>query len=159
MWAVQGEEIKKNNRKRTELKKEIDKDKKEFEKMRLMVEQEDKVKADLAIVEEAIKRLPSRKDRFNFFIELSDVLQLTGVKYSRITPKKAIGKNFYTELPYEIKCLARYHEFGQFLNMIEQNPNRFMRVKSFVVRNDKDRPSLHPVTLSLATFMFNQKQP
>jgi Tfp pilus assembly protein PilO len=157
MIAIQGDQIKRHRREREKITEEVKDLKKNYTQMLAMVQQKDKVMRDLAILEEAAKRLPTSRDRFKFFVELSDILQLTGVKYSKIVPQKDNVKTFYTELPYEITCLARYHEFGQFLNMIEQNPNRFMRVKEFVVRNDRQRPSLHPITLNVATFMFNER--
>ena len=36
-----------------------------------------------------------------------------------------------------------------------QSPDRFMRVKSFTVENNLTRPSIHPIKLDIATFMFN----
>ena len=158
-YYIQRPLINRHNNERKELQTEIDKQNKQLAEMKKMIAESDKVKRDLALVEKAALRLPDSPEVFKFIKELSDILQLTGVKYSKINVQSRIVRTLYTELPYEISCLARYHEFGQFLNMIEQNPNRFMRVKYFTVRNDKDRPSLHPVTLGVATFMFNQKIP
>lgn len=156
MWAIQRPLIKRHNKEREKLENKAKQLKKQYTEMLRLVNQEDKLKQEVALLEEAARRLPRSRDRFNFFVELSDILQLTGVRYSKIVPKKEIVKAFYTEIPYEIVCLARYHEFGQFLNMIEQNPRRFMRVKTFNIRNDKKRPSLHPITVGVATFMFNR---
>ncbi len=156
MWGIQRPQIKAHEKQRNKLKAEVDDLQDRYAEMLRMVNQIDKVKKDLGIVKEAAKRLPGSRDRFNFFVELSDLLQLTGVKYSKIVPKKESVKAYYTEIPYEIRCLARYHEFGQFVNMMEQNPRRFMRVKYFTIGNDKNRPSMHPITLGVATFMFNE---
>ncbi len=155
-WAIVVPQKKANEQKREKLAKELKDLKRQYTEMLALVNQRDKVKKELAILEEAAKRLPRSLDRFNFFVELSDILQLTGVKYSKITPQKINVKAFYTEIPYVISCLARYHEYGQFLNMIEQNPRRFMRVSSFTINNDQKRPSIHPITVSVSTFMFNK---
>jgi Tfp pilus assembly protein PilO len=108
------------------------------------------------VVEEASKRLPSSPDAPGFFQELIRILRITGVQARRVDPLERRGSVLYTEIPYKIESNCRYHEFGQFLNLIEENQNRFMRVKSFSVSNNEDRPSIHPVTVNIATFMFNK---
>jgi Tfp pilus assembly protein PilO len=63
----------------------------------------------------------------------------------------------YTEIPYTIEAHGRYHEIGQFLTLIEQNPQRFMRLRNFTAENNLERPSIHPVQMEISTFMFNQQ--
>ncbi|RMH29774.1 MAG: hypothetical protein D6691_02160, partial [Candidatus Hydrogenedentota bacterium] len=89
-----------------------------------------------------------------FFQALSKVLQVTRVDYTELEPLKEVSRSAYVEIPYRIKGTARYHDFGHFLNLIEDNPDRFMRVRTFTIENRDDRPSVHPVTIELATFMF-----
>jgi len=108
------------------------------------------------VVEEASMRLPSSPDAPGFFQELIRILRITGVQARRVDPLERHGSVLYTEIPYKIECNCRYHELGQFLNLIEENQNRFMRVKSFSIGNNENRPSIHPVTVNIATFMFNK---
>jgi Tfp pilus assembly protein PilO len=108
------------------------------------------------VVEEASWRLPSSPDAPGFFQELIRILRITGVQARRVDPLERRGSVLYTEIPYKIEGQCRYHEFGQFLNLIEENQNRFMRVKSFSIGNNENRPSIHPVTVNIGTFMFNK---
>ncbi len=156
MLTIQRPELERQAKEIKKMDEELKVLRNKYAEMKQMVDNQDKVKRDLEILKEAARRLPTSRDRFNFFVELSDILQLTGVRYSKIVPMKESVKAVYTEIPYTIVSLARYHEYGQFLNMIEQNPRRFMRVKEFTISNDEKRPSLHPVNLCLATFMFNK---
>lgn len=116
---------------------------------------------ELKLKEEFLKKiaakLPDTPDAPGFFEALRDILQVTNIEYSELEPQKEISRSVYVEIPYRIKCVARYHDFGQFLNLIEENPKRFMRVKTFTIENQDNRPSIHPVTLELATFMFIKK--
>lgn len=100
-------------------------------------------------------KLPSSVDAPGFLTAMSKILEITRVDYSELAKQQEQVRSVYTEIPYHIVCRSRYHSFGQFLNMIEENPDRFMRVKSFVVENQDERPSIHPVTVDIATFMFN----
>lgn len=108
------------------------------------------------IVAEAAKRLPSTPDAAGFYQELIRILRITGVLTTRVDPGGNRVQTLYTEIPYGIQCQCRYHEFGQFLNLIEENQTRFMRVNSFVLNNNDNRPSIHPISVNISTFMFNK---
>ena len=118
--------------------------------------QKDKIEEMRKVVAEAAKRLPSTPDAAGFYNELIRILRITGVLTKRVEPKANRGQTLYTEIPYGIENECRYHEFGQFLNLIEENQTRFMRVNSFDIKNNQQRPSIHPVTVNISTFMFNR---
>lgn len=107
-------------------------------------------------VNKAKRRLPSDPQAIEFLAILTDSLNKTGVGVSEVTPQAQVSRSMYTEIPYLIKGSARYHEFGQFLNLIECHPERFMRVSGFrLLKNDK-RPSIHPMEARIQTFMFKE---
>ena len=108
------------------------------------------------IVAEATKRLPSTPDAAGFYQELIRILRITGVLTTRVEPGEKRTQTLYTEIPYSIQCQCRYHEFGQFLNLIEENQTRFMRVNSFTINNNDSRPSIHPISINISTFMFSK---
>ncbi|MGI8907819.1 MAG: type 4a pilus biogenesis protein PilO [Candidatus Sumerlaeaceae bacterium] len=104
-------------------------------------------------------KLPSSIAPQEFYNAMIEILQTTRVDYSALAQLKLEERQVYTEIPYMISGKGRYHDFGQFLNMVEENPVRLMRVKKFTVENDDRRPSIHPITVELATFMFNKRTP
>lgn len=110
-----------------------------------------------ALLTEIAKKLPNSIDAPAFLQAMVDILTATRVEYQELSPGKEMVRNVYTEIPYAVKCRARYHDFGQFLNLIEENPKRFMRVKTFTIENNNDRPSVHPISVGIATFMFNSR--
>jgi Tfp pilus assembly protein PilO len=138
------------------LRDDIKKYKKDLAEIREAEAQKDKIEEMRRIVAEAAKRLPRSPDAVGFYQELIRILRITGVLTTRVDPQRVRGQQLYTEIPYGITCQCRYHEFGQFLNLIEENQNRFMRVNSFNVKNNDNRPSIHPVNISISTFMFNR---
>lgn len=108
-------------------------------------------------VEEAKRRLPSSERGDEFLSLLRDGMRRTGVNVSFINPPTAPARRAnYDELVFDIKGSARYHEFGQFLNLIECHPDRFMRVRSFMIQKNDRRPSIHPIEVSIATFLFRE---
>lgn len=104
----------------------------------------------------ASQRLPSTPDAEGFLESLSDMLEKSGanIQFVHNEPIKEIST--YIEIPWKIQAMAQYVEFGVFLNLVEQNPERLMRVKMFDITNNPDLPGYHEVDVDIATFMFNQ---
>ncbi len=117
----------------------------------------EELKLKKEFLEKIAAKLPDSPDAPGFFEALRDILSATNIEYTELVPEKHNSYSIYTEIPYKIKCKARYHDFGHFLNLIEENPKRFMRVKTFTIENQDNRPSIHPVTIDVATFMFVKK--
>ncbi len=110
-------------------------------------------------VEEAFARvsarLPSDQDPFETFETLRGYFEGTAVTFTRIEPRSSENRGRYTEYPFTIRGSARYHEFGQLVNLIECDPNRLMHVTNFRLQNSERRPSLHPMEVGIVTFSFN----
>lgn len=108
----------------------------------------------MAKVADAQRRLPASRQDLEFLQLLQNALKTTGVAQSRVAPGKSVKRNMYEEIPFSVRGSARYHEFGQFINLIECHPDRFMRVSSFTLSNNDKRPSIHPMDVGITTFMF-----
>ena len=83
----------------------------------------------------------------------------TGINASGVSPRSQVNYSLYTDFPYEISGVSRYHEFGQLLNLIELNQERVMRVKTFEIDNEKKNPVEHPYDVTLASYVFNREIP
>lgn len=108
------------------------------------------------VVSNAKRRLPTNPEAIEFIDIIREGARRTGISFSSITPISIRDRGSYREIPYQVKGTSRYHEFGQFLNLIECHPDRFMRVNSFTIENNTSRPSIHPVTVEISTFMFEE---
>ncbi len=110
-------------------------------------------------VEEAFarveSRLPADQDPFDTFETLRGYFEGTAVAFTRIEPRSSADRGRFTEYPFTIRGSARYHEFGQLVNLIECDPNRLMHVTDFRLQNSDRRPSLHPMEVGIVTFSFN----
>jgi Tfp pilus assembly protein PilO len=109
------------------------------------------------LLELVAAKLPVSNSPEEFYKAFQEVLTATRVEYNEMSQQPLEERTVYTEIPYRISGRGRYHDFGQFLNMIEENPRRLMRIKTFTIENNDARPSVHPVTVRLATFKFNKK--
>lgn len=133
--------------------------KKEAAEIEAIMKRQDEFDALQAEISKKLSRLPETVDAPGFFNSLVSVLRTTGILQEVVKPESVQSEESYKEIPYGISAFGRYHEVGQFLTLIEQNPSRFMRVKSFSIDNNIDRPSIHPVNMRIATFMFDTTIP
>ncbi len=150
-------EIEVNNTKMTKLSKEIKDVEKELKEMQRFMGKEEEVSSMKKLVETASNRLPSSHNEYEFLEQLIEVLRYSKVSQHALIPKTSIAQTMHTEFPYEINLKAKYHQFGTFLNLVEENPNRFIKVNSFTVANDDKNPSIHPIKVEISTFMFNRR--
>ncbi len=114
----------------------------------------DEMEAVRAEIRKVTRRLPESPDAPGFLNALVATLRATGIIQQSVRPKGNLPRSQYTEIPYTIAAYGRYHELGQFLTLIEQNPDRFMRLKNLTLTNNLARPSVHPIDMQIETFMF-----
>lgn len=150
-------EVAANAEKVVKIRKEIKVVEKELNDMKRFMGKEEEVTNMRKIVESTTKRLPSSHNEYEFLSLLINILRVSKVNQHFLKPSAYVAQTLYTEIPYSIDLKARYHEFGSFLNLVEENPDRFIRVNSFQISNDKDRPSIHPIKVVISTFMFNRR--
>jgi hypothetical protein len=90
------------------------------------------------------------------------------IRLVALTPLDVIGtddlytyeKKEYIEVPYELKIIASFEEFGKFLDILEKSPH-LIQVTSFSLTNDIERASFigeirgkanqHPINLQIST--------
>ncbi len=102
-------------------------------------------------LEKIASRLPSTIAAPQFYNDLRKSLMITGIDTTQLSGDDVKAYREYSEIPYSVEAKGRYHDFGQFINLVEEN-QRFMRIKSFNIESNKDRPSLHPVNVGIATY-------
>ena len=121
-----------------------------------LVNQKAELQQQADAIRKVTRRLPSTPDAPGFLNALLTTLGTTGIIQEEVKPMPTTDRTLYTEIPYSVVAHGHYHSFGEFLTLIEQNPDRFMRVRNIHIENDTDRPSMHPVKMEITTFMFKQ---
>lgn len=139
---------------RAKLTTDVEALEKQMKAMQELINDKEKLADMERVVATARKRLPNDEQAIEFLGILRDSLAKTGVSQNMISKEKTLKRSVYSEIPYKIKGSARYHEFGQFVNLIECNPERFMRVTDFKLSNNNKRPSIHPMDVGISTFML-----
>lgn len=128
----------------------------QLDSIKALLSQKEEIQAQAEMIEKVTRRLPSSPDAPGFLGALVMSLATTGIIQEEVVPDSTATRALYTEIPYTVNAHGYYHAVGQFLTLIEQNPDRFMRIKKFKMSNNLERPSIHPIEMEIATFMFNQ---
>jgi type IV pilus assembly protein PilO len=98
--------------------------KKDLEKMIAVKNNMEKSRKEYTELQEALKQvlkqLPETKDIPNLLRNVSNVGTETGIKVKYFEPKAMQNKEFYAELPFEIKYSGSYHNIGYFFDGVRK---------------------------------------
>lgn len=118
--------------------------------------QRDQIERAVEAIALATERLPTERNEQAFITAMRDFIAKTGVDMLSLDKLKPNEYNDWREFPHLMSGTTRYLDFVQFLSLVEQNADFFMRVKEFSINNDEKRPSLHPFELTIASFMWKE---
>ncbi len=110
----------------------------------------------------------AEKASIPFLRYLTSTMDRLGIRLVSLTPLEVIGtddpvtmsQKEYIEVPYEMKVIASYKEFGRFLDVLEKSAHLIM-VNAFILSNDIEqsvfteeivgKPRQHPIQLRIST--------
>jgi len=110
----------------------------------------------------------AEKSSIPFLRYLTATMDRLDIRLVALTPLDVIGtddlstyeKKEFIEVPYELKIIASYEEFGRFLDVLEKSPH-LIRVISFSLSNEVERssfmgevsgrPNQHSINLQIST--------
>lgn len=118
----------------------------------------EEIEAIRAKVEKQAERLPSADEIPNLILIIKRMLMLTSVRVNSASQEKSETRQFYREIPYKLTCRSGYHNFGQFLNLIEVNPDRLMRIKKLEIELNEKNPTLHNVDMTIAAYVTRKRK-
>jgi hypothetical protein len=110
----------------------------------------------------------AEKSSIPFLRYLTSTMDRLGIRLVSLTPREVIGtddpvtmsQKKYIEVPYEMKVIASYKEFGKFLDVLEKSAH-LIKVNAFTISNDIEQsvfaqeivgnPKQHPIQLQIGT--------
>ena len=72
--------------------------------------------------QEALKQLPNKKDIDKLLKDVSTNAIDSGLEVLLFKPEKEVKKNFYAEIPVELKLSGSYHDLGLFYDKVANFP-------------------------------------
>ena len=135
--------------------------KEKIKEYKTLKSREAEIKAKEAQVKELAKRLPEVPEESQFYVILADIMDKASVFPIKVEKLKPNAREFYTEIPFRLECFVKYHNLGEFFNLIEEHRDRFMRIKQFNITGENpilaERPSVQYATVEIATYAYNSK--
>jgi type IV pilus assembly protein PilO len=110
--------------------------KKDLAKVTAIKNNMEKYRAEYARTREKLKevlvQLPERKDIPNLLRNISGIGTESGIKIKYFEPKTLVNKEFYGELPFEIKFAGSFYNIGYFFDGIRKL-DRVIDITSFTI--------------------------
>ena len=110
------------------------------------------VKRDLEIKK---AQLPDKKEIPQLLTTISSLGKESGLSFLLFRPKPEVPKEFYAEIPVEIKVEGGYHEVASFFSRVG-NLDRIVNITNVIMEKPKDQGEKMILTTSClaTTFMF-----
>lgn len=119
--AKEYNEVQLELRKLQDIKRNIEKHRKEYAQMQ-------------ELLQEVMRQLPESKDIPNLLRSVTGVSEETMLKLKQFEPKQIKNKDFYSELPFEIKFQGNFNNLASFLDGVRKL-ERIISIHSFDIES------------------------
>lgn len=142
------DELEKLEIKETKLKKSFESKQKKAINLPDYREQFKQIESSLG---EMIKQMPTKAEVANLLIDISQTGLASGLEFSLFKPAAPIRRDFYSELPINIKVIGQYEELGLFVSGLASLP------RIVTVHNVSISPSGSLLTMDAIIKTYNEE--
>lgn len=111
-----------------------------FEKKQAKAATLDAYKEQMKEMEESfgtmLRQLPSKTEVADLLVDITQTGLASGLEFDLFQPKPEVPKEFYAELPIEIKVKGDYHQLGEFVSGIAALP-RIVTIHNIDIKIEK----------------------
>jgi type IV pilus assembly protein PilO len=113
--------------------------------------------------QEALKQLPNKKDIDKLLKDVSSNAVESGLEVLLFKPEKEVKKNFYAEIPVELKLTGSYHDLGLFYDRVANFP-RIVNITDIEIDKTKSKTrdssgeNLLQASCTAKTYKFIEEQ-
>lgn len=69
-----------------------------------------------------LRQLPGEAEVPALLVDISETATAAGLESEEFVPSAPVERDFYAELPYRLRLIGSYHEFGEFANDVAKLP-------------------------------------
>ena len=88
-----------------------------------------------------LRQLPDKSEVADLLVDVSQTGLAAGLEFELFQPAGEVPKDFYVELPINIRVLGNYHEFGEFVSGLAALP-RILTIHNVRIERRKDARNL-----------------
>lgn len=85
-----------------------------------------------------LRQLPDKTEVAGLLVDISQTGLAAGLEFELFKPNREQPKDFYVELPIQIRVLGDYHEFGEFVSGVAALP-RIVTAHNITIERKKDK--------------------
>ncbi len=100
-----------------------------------------------------LQQLPKKSEVADLLIDISSAGLVNGLAFELFQPGEEIPKEFYAELPIEMKVTGNYHQFGAFVSAIATLP-RIVTIHDFELTPPKKESEDMMMSLTAKTYRY-----
>jgi Tfp pilus assembly protein PilO len=140
------------NQEYTKLEQDLNEKKRVAQDPKVFEAKLESVKRDLEIKK---AQLPDKKEIPQLLTTISSLGKESGLNFLLFRPKPEVPKDFYAEIPVEVKVEGGYHEVASFFSRVG-NLDRIVNITNVIMEKPKDEGEKIILTTSClaTTFMF-----
>jgi type IV pilus assembly protein PilO len=94
-----------------------------------------------------LRQLPNKTEVAELLVDVSQTGLATGLEFELFKPSAEVPREFYAELPIEIKVKGNYHEFGNFISGIAALP-RIVTIHDIRISSGKSKAAAGDLLLT-----------
>lgn len=147
----------------SELQSKLDQLKSDLIKKQTIARKLVKFKKEVAKLNEdftiALVQLPNKKEIPTLLSNISKLGRETGLEFLLFKPMPEVKRDFYAEIPVDIKVLGRFHSVAAFFDKVSKLP-RIVNITNLNMSNTKTSDGEDSLTISClaTTFKFLEKE-
>jgi type IV pilus assembly protein PilO len=104
-----------------------------------------------------LRQLPNKTEVADLLVDVSQTGLAAGLEFELFNPQNEIPKDFYAELPIQIRVIGNYHEFGDFVSGVAALP-RIVTVSDITIAPmAKGSDDLLAMNLTAKTYRYMEE--
>jgi type IV pilus assembly protein PilO len=104
-----------------------------------------------------LRQLPNKTEVADLLVDVSQTGLAAGLEFELFNPQNEIPKDFYAELPIQIRVIGNYHEFGDFVSGVAALP-RIVTVSDISISpKPKGSDDLLAMDLTAKTYRYMEE--
>ncbi|MEN8177916.1 MAG: type 4a pilus biogenesis protein PilO [Pseudomonadota bacterium] len=93
-----------------------------------------------------LRQLPNKTEVADLLVDVSQTGLAAGLEFELFKPEAEVPREFYAELPIQLKVTGQYHEFGDFISGLAALP-RIVTIHDIKIQERKQSGSSKQLTL------------
>ena len=95
-----------------------------------------------------LRQLPNKTEVADLLVDVSQTGLASGLEFELFKPTGEIPREFYAELPINIRVIGRYHEFGDFISGVAGLP-RIVTLNNVAIKRKGSKDDANLLTMDM----------